>query len=266
MDKQPDKHDDSELQKTAGVIFWTRQIWRYALIALLSVFITYMTWAVCCGIDAQIAVVNDAQLASSMQNLSISALTTKEMLSIMQQIQPQMHWFADAFISAVLAFSIVGWLVGRWCNYAGWAGAMPLFVLLVGLNPAYLGGGYGGPQINGLGQLTSGESLAILLLQIFVAHCVAAVVYIKRARHRVLQLISKTQQMQESMEKWALERGVSQEDLQKVREEIEKVTADLGKLHERQSQNASENNDSASADSASKDGADGKEPSKSERE
>ena len=147
-----------------------RLLVRYITCALIATGIVYMIWALVCGCDSQIAVSSHPELAKTLEEMQNAPLEPQNIVALLSQLQPYMHTFLDALLSSVLGFYLVGFMVGRWCSNASYAGIIPCCVLITGLNPAMLGGVQGNVQGLNFSNFSLGERCVILFVQILAVH------------------------------------------------------------------------------------------------
>lgn len=147
----------------------------YAQVSLAMVAGVYLLWAFIGGIDAQIAMLLDPSLQAQVEEAARAHQGSEEwVVEVLKIVAPRMHWPAVALVASLLAFPLLGWLLGRYAEDPSWAGILPMVDLLSGLNPIMLG------QQDLIPVLPVHQQFGILLVQILCIHLTAHRVHVRR--------------------------------------------------------------------------------------
>lgn len=145
-----------------------RNMMLYVQVSLLMVAGVYLLWALLGGVDSQVALALHPELAGQVE-AAVKAHQGSEqwVVEVLKIMSPHMHWAAVALVTSLIAFPLLGWLLGRYAEDPSWAGVLPLVDLLSGLNPAMIG------QQDLIPLLTLPEQVGILMVQIVTLHVTA---------------------------------------------------------------------------------------------
>jgi len=158
----------------------------YAQVSLAMVAGVYLLWAFIGGIDAQIAMLLDPSLQVQVDQAARAHQGSEEwVLEVLKIVAPRMHWPAVALVASLLAFPLLGWLLGRHAEDPSWAGVLPMVDLLSGLNPVMLG------QQDLIPVLPVHQQVGILLIQILSIHLTAHWAF-NRKKAQVVPLPAET--------------------------------------------------------------------------
>ncbi len=147
----------------------------YAQVSLAMVAGVYLLWAFVGGIDAQIAMLADPTLQAQVEEATRVHQGSEEwVLEVLRIVAPRMHWPAVALVTSLMAFPLLGWLLGRFADDPSWAGVLPMVDLLSGLNPVMLG------HQELIPVLPLHQQVGILLLQILTIHLAAQWAHARR--------------------------------------------------------------------------------------
>jgi len=147
----------------------------YAQVSLAMVAGVYLLWAFIGGIDAQVAMLLNPGLQDQVEEAARVHQGSEEWLvEVLKIVAPRMHWPAVALVASLLAFPLLGWLLGRYAEDPSWAGILPMVDLLSGLNPIMLG------QQDLIPVLPVHQQFGILLVQILCIHLTAHRVHVRR--------------------------------------------------------------------------------------
>ena len=140
----------------------------YVQVSLLMVAGVYLLWALLGGVDSQVALAQNPELVAQVE-AAVKAHQGSEqwVVEVLKVMAPRMHWAAVALGTSLVAFPLLGWLLGRYAEDPSWAGVLPLVDLLSGLNPVMIG------QQDLIPLLTLPEQIGILLVQIVTIHLTA---------------------------------------------------------------------------------------------
>lgn len=154
-----------------------RNLSLYTQVALVMVAGVYLLWAVLGGVDSQIVMLSDPALQAQVEAAAKAHQGSEQwVVEVLKVMGPRMHWPALALVTSLLAFPLLGWLLGRFADDPTWAGILPLVDLLSGLNPIMIG------QNDIIPALTLQQQVGILLVQILTIHATAQWAWSRRTR------------------------------------------------------------------------------------
>ena len=92
-------------------------------------------------------------------------------LEAMTPILSKVDWFRVAVVTSVFDFCLLGFFAARWLNNTDWLGALPVFAVLSGQNPAILPMSLAERGISGA-RLTPAQQVGLLAMQIVCVYTV----------------------------------------------------------------------------------------------
>ena len=156
---------ESEENKTSRI----RTLAMYAQVSLLMVIGVYMLWAILGSFDAQFIMTRNPTLQHHFEALTKASASNEAVITgTLKLLAPFMHWFKLAMAASIIGFALLGYLLGRLVDDTSWAGALPIFDLLSGMNPAFIG------DKELVMPLAVEYQMAVLFTQIIVIQAVAA--------------------------------------------------------------------------------------------